>query len=75
MRCAAAGRMPRFRTQGGAGELLSLTLHEDTRGEAVLVTRRRDVICTVVLALGADVLSWPGSRTFSTPSLVILPAI
>ena len=27
-----------------AGELLSLTLRADTRGEAVLVTRRRDVI-------------------------------
>jgi hypothetical protein len=27
-----------------ADELLSLTLREDTRGEAVLVTRRRDVI-------------------------------
>jgi hypothetical protein len=27
-----------------AGELLSLTLREDTRGEAVLVTRRSDVI-------------------------------
>jgi len=27
-----------------AGELLSRTLREDTRGEAVLVTRRRDVI-------------------------------
>jgi hypothetical protein len=27
-----------------AGELLSLTLREDTRGEAVLVTHRRDVI-------------------------------
>jgi hypothetical protein len=27
-----------------AGELLSLTLREDTRGEAVLVIRRRDVI-------------------------------
>jgi len=27
-----------------AGELLSLTLREDTRGEAVLLTGRRDVI-------------------------------
>ncbi len=41
---AVTARLSDIKHAERAGELLSLTLREDTRGEAVLVTRRRDVI-------------------------------